>query len=333
MDLVTGGTGIVGAHLLLELLRQGRPVRALRRPGSDAAIVRRVFRHYGHEALADRIEWAEGDLLDVVSLADAAKGAARVYHSAALVSFAPGRASDLFAANVTGTANVVNAALEAGAQRLCLVSSIAALGRGADGTPLDEAAAWDDSAGASAYALSKHLAELEAHRGMAEGLPCVIVNPGLVIGPGAEGRSSMALVARLRRGTRWHTPGTNGFVDARDVAACMVKAMDHGAPGERYVLVGENAGYRRLFTLLCEAFGHPAPRWEARPWMLHLARRAEALRSLLTGREPLVTRQTVASALARRAYSSAKAVERLGHQFLPLEESVANAVSFLKGPA
>ncbi|MFN3874971.1 MAG: NAD-dependent epimerase/dehydratase family protein [Flavobacteriales bacterium] len=333
MDLVTGGTGIVGAHLLLELLRQGRSVRALRRRGSDTGLVRRVFRHYGQEALADRIEWAEGDLLDVVSLADGLQGSERVYHCAALVSFAGGKAGELFDANVTGTANVVNAALEAGSQRLCLVSSIAALGPSKGGGPLDEAAAWDDAAPASPYAISKHLAEMEAHRGMAEGLPCVIVNPGLVIGPGAEGRSSMALVNRLRQGTRWYTKGANGFVDARDVAACMVKAMERGAPGERYVLVGENASYRRLFELLCEAFGRPAPRLEARPWMLHLARRAEAIRGLLTGAEPLVTRQTVASALARRAYSSSKARERLGHQFLSLEESVANAAAFIKASA
>lgn len=330
MDLVTGGTGIVGVHVLRELLRAGRPVRALHRPGSDRGVVERVFAHYGDAGLADGIEWVEGDLLDAVALADAMQGVEHVYHAAALVSFDPRKVRALHAINAEGTARVVNAALEAGAKRLCHVSSTAAIGTAPEGVERDESLPWADDGAASGYARSKHLAELEVHRGIAEGLDAFMVNPAVIIGPVPGSRSSMGIVRRLQRGTRWYTRGRNGFVDARDVAACMVRLMERAASGERYLLVGENAGYRRLFTLLSEGFGHPPPRLEAKPWMLGLARWAEAVRTALTGAEPLVTRATMGSALGQRAYSSAKVAALLGYRFRTLEESVANAVSFAK---
>jgi nucleoside-diphosphate-sugar epimerase len=332
MDLVTGATGIVGTHLLLELLREGRSVRALRRAGSDASIVDRVFHHYGADDLVRRIEWAEADIRDVIALSDAMDGVEHVYHAAALVSFDPRKADALHAVNVQGTAHVVNAAIEAGVKRLCHVSSTAAIGSAAPGVPRDETMAFADGKSSSDYARSKHLAELEVHRGIAEGLDAVIVNPCVIIGPGQHGRSSMALIERLRNGTRWYTRGGNSFVDARDVAACMARVMRQGTTGERYLLVGEHAGYRRLFELAAAAFGRKAPSLEATPWMLGLAWRAERLRTLFTGGSPLVTAAAVSSAIRQRAYSNAKVKALTGHQFIPLAESVANTVSFARIP-
>lgn len=331
MDLVTGGTGIVGAHVLLELLRADRHVRALLRSGSDRSIVERVFKHYRAEALSGRIEWVEGDVRDVHSLAEAMKGVEHVHHAAALVSFDPRKSAELYAANAQGTANVVNMALEAGVRRLCHVSSTAAIGFAPAGVDRDESMPWMDDARTSDYSRSKHLAELEVQRGIAEGLDAVIVNPCVVIGPGREGASSMAIVNRLQRGTRWYTSGSNAFVDARDVAACMRALMTHGVTGERYLIAGANAGYKELFTLLSDGFGHQAPDREAKPWMLELAWRADRLRSMITGSSPMVTKATVASSLGHRSYSNAKVTARLDYRFRTLEESVANVVSFVKG--
>lgn len=333
MDLVTGGTGIVGTHVLLELLKAGRTVRALHRPSSVRSMVERVFHHYDASDLYDRIDWAEGDVRDVQSLADAMSGVEHVYHAAALVSFDPRSAAALYQANTTGTANVVNVALESGVKRLCHVSSTAAIGIARDGADRDETLPWVDDARTSDYSRSKHLAELEVQRGIAEGLDAVIVNPCVVIGPGRNGLSSMAIVDRLRHGTRWYTPGTNAFVDARDVAACMRGLMERGYTGERYLITGANASYRQLFDALSKGFGHPSPSREAKPWMLQLAWRAERLRSILTGAAPMVTKATVASSLGRRSYSNTKVTTLLGYRFRPLEESVANVVSFIKGTA
>ena len=259
MDLVTGGTGIVGVHVLLELARAGRSVRALHRKGSDRSIVERVFRHYDAAHLLDRIEWAEGDLLDVSALADAMQGVEHVHHAAAIVSFDPRLAKAMYAANVQGTANVVNAAIDAGVRKLCHVSSTAAIGRAPAEVERTEDLPWVDDGNTSDYARSKYLAELEVQRGIAEGLDAMIVNPCVVMGPGAGTRSSMALVDRVRRGTRWYTTGSNAFVDARDVAACMRLLVERGTVGERYLLVGENADYRMLFDRLSDGFGNPRP--------------------------------------------------------------------------
>lgn len=331
MDLITGGTGIVGAHVLLDVLRAGGSVRALHRPGSDRSIVERIFSHHGQHELFARIEWAEGDVMDVSALEGAMQGVERVYHAAALVSFDPRLGDAMLRVNVQGTANVVNAALEADVKRLCHVSSTAAIGTPAPGTLGDESLPWEDGKRVSDYSRSKHLAELEVHRGIAEGLDAVIVNPCVVIGPGLSGRSSMTLVDRLRKGTRWYTAGTNAFVDARDVSACMVTLMEKGVTGERYLLVGENAGYRRLFGLMAAAFGHPAPSAEAKPWMLGLAWRAELLRGWFTGASPMVTKATARTSVGRRAYSNEKVKLLIGYRFRTLEESVANVASFANG--
>jgi nucleoside-diphosphate-sugar epimerase len=168
MDLVTGGTGIVGSHLLLHLVAAGRDVRATRRPESNVDVVRRVFKHHraDGEALFDRIAWVEADMLDPIALEDAMRGVEHVYHSAALVSFDPRDDRELFAQNITGTANVVNAALAAGVKRLLHVSSNASIGKMVDGVPANEANEWERDANTSAYAVSKVEAEL-ALRGAA----------------------------------------------------------------------------------------------------------------------------------------------------------------------
>lgn len=331
MDLVTGGTGIVGVHLLLELLLAGRRVRALHRTGSDRTMVERVFRHYGKEDLASGIEWAEGDLLDVTALADAMRGMEHVYHAAAVVSFDPRRARVLHNVNVQGTANIVNAALAAGAKRLCYVSSTAAIGWAPAGVERDENLVWQDGSDVSDYSRSKHLAELEVQRGIAEGLDAVIVNPCVIIGPGAPHKSSMALVERMQRPLRFQPPGSNAFVDARDVAACMVQLMEKGGSGERYLLVGENASYARAFGLLATSFGIAPAKRTAAPWMLDLAWRIERMRTFILGGNPLVTRGTAHSAVTLRSYSNKKVVEAIGYRFRSLEEMVSNVSAFAKG--
>lgn len=333
MDLVTGGTGIVGAHVLLALTANGRAVRALVRHEGDREKVARIFRHYRPDAaeLLGRITWVKGDLLDVGSLADAMEGVQHVYHAAALVSFDPRKARELYRVNVIGTAHVVNGALAAGVERLCHVSSTAAIGKGAPNEVYTEDLPWTDDSTTSDYSRSKYEAELEIHRGIAEGLDAVMVNPCVILGPGASGRSSMALMERIRAGTRFHTSGSNAFVDARDVADCMVRLMEKGATGERHLLVGTNADYRTLFTAAARAFGVREPQQAAPAWLLGIAWRLERVRSWLTGSSPLVTKATVHSSLAQRSYSNAKVIALLGYRFRTLEESLDNVSAFMRG--
>ena len=334
MDLVTGGTGIVGAHVLLELTMTGKPVRALARPKSDRTILTRIFKHYQPDRvdeLLSRINWFEGDLDSPGALEDAMVGVRNVYHAAAMISFDPRDARTMHKVNVEGTANVVNAALIAGITRLCFVSSIAAIGEAPGHVERDETLPWSADEYTSAYALSKYDAELEIQRGIAEGLDAVIVNPCMIIGPGAPGKSTMTLIERLSKGSRFYPPGSNAYVDARDVAQCMIKLTDQAPNSERYLLVGENLTYKEFFTQFCKANGKPAPTQELKPWMLALAWRAERLRTFLTRTRPMVTKATVHSSIIERRYGNKKGVALTGHQFRPIKDAVENVVKYMRG--
>ncbi len=331
MDLVTGGTGIVGAHVLDALLAQGQSVRALLRKGSDISIVQRILEHYHADGAErfQRIQWVEGDLFDVDALREAMQGVDHVYHCAAMVSFDPRDERELLRTNVEGTANVVNAALEAGVNRLCHVSSTATIGGGMDGGIGDETKPFVQDNNSSGYAVSKADAELEVHRGIAEGLDAVMVNPCVVIGPGQHGRSSMTMIDRVRKGSRFFPGGTNAVVDARDVATAMIRLITEGGTGERYLLVGEEISYERLFTLIAKSAGKPAPSAKLPAWALEFGWRAEALRTFFGGR-PLITRNTARTASRIRHYDGSKAARLLELRFRSTEEAVTNVADFLR---
>lgn len=332
MDLVTGGTGIVGAHVVDALLTAGRPVRVLVREGSDRSIIRRVLQHYHADGAArfERLAWHVSDLLDPTGLGEAMQDVERVFHCAAIVSFDPRDATAMLRENIGGTANVVNAMLERGVKRLCHVSSTATINLRTDGCASTEADAFVQDKHSSPYAISKHEAEMEVQRGIAEGLHAVMVNPCIVLGPGMPGRSSMTMIDRVRRGTRFYPPGSNAVVDARDVASAMLRAMDVAAVGERHLLIGENLPYRALFTNIAEAFGQAAPTVSLRPWMLELGWRVERLRTLFFGR-PFITRHTARTAYRQRAYDGARARTVLGMEFRDAREALRNVAVFMGG--
>lgn len=322
----------MGSHIALDRATRGADLRLLVRPGSDRTILERVFRHYrpDGEQLLDRITWVEGDLEDVPSLQDAMTGVRHVYHAAALVSFDRRDKDRLWEINRNGTARVIDAALNRGVERVCHVSSTATIGSGPTGEPRHEELRWKYDGTLSTYAISKYAAELEVMRGIAEGLDAVILNPCVVIGPGVPHRSSMTLVQRCARGTRFHPPGSNAVVDARDVAACATKLMEHGGTGERYLIIGENVSYKELLRALTHAFGVRGPSMELSPWTLSLAWRFEALRTLFRGR-PMITRSTARSAIEKRSWSAAKLHRTIDHAFHDLNEMSRNVAAFVQG--
>ncbi len=330
MDLVTGGTGLVGSHVLFELRTRGRTVRAIHR-GKGSERVRRLFRYYrpdDGEALFAGIEWMPCDLLDVQGLADAMTGVDHVHHCAAQVSFDPRDTRTLFAVNIGGTGNVVNTALAAGVHVLVHVSSTGATGTAPAGQAVNEDMPFVRDRTTSAYGVSKYEGELEVQRGVAEGLRAVIVNPSVVLGPGDVSRSSLTILRRLQRGSLFYPSGSMGFVDARDVAWCMAELAQQGANGERYIVSGPTASYRELFTEVCTAYGRPAPRFPAPAWALGLAWRLERLRGAMLGGRPLITRSTVRNGLSHRRYDASKVEAATGIRFRGLREMVRNASAF-----
>lgn len=321
--LVTGGTGLLGAHLLYRLTNGGQPVRAVYRNPARLELTRRIFGYYTDEVetLWQKIDWVQLDLEDVTAVWQAIKGVQQVYHCAALVSFDAADTERLWEVNLTTTANVVNACLEQGVGKLLHVSSVAALGRGTEKKVIDENSHWTDSEANTAYAKSKYQSELEVWRATQEGLPAVIVNPSIILGPGDWKRGSGKLFHTIDSGFKFYTRGVNAYVDVRDVARAMTELMHSDISNERFVLAAENLEYKEIFELIAKELGVKAPTIHAKPWMGNVVWRLEKLRSLFGGTAN-VTRETAHTAHQVNRYSSEKITERIGFQFTALEESV-----------
>lgn len=325
MVLVTGGTGLIGSHLLFDLVKSGMVVRAIKRKNSNTGLVKKVFCYYSPaqaDELFNAIQWTEGDVLDAGSLLSVMEGVNDVYHCAAVVSFHPEDAKELLKINIEGSANVVNACLQMNVRKLCYVSSTAALGK-VHGTALvDEKTKWNKAHANSVYSISKHHSEREVWRGIEEGLNTVIVNPCIVVGPGEWGRSSTGLFPLAWKGLSFYTGGINAFVDVRDVSKAMTVLMKSDISGERFLIVSENLPYRAFFNLLAEEFNKPYPYFKAEPWMTDIAWRAEAFCCLLTGKRARITNEMSASSHETNLYSNEKIKKMIGMEFIPVEQSV-----------
>lgn len=324
--LVTGGTGLLGAHLLHRLTAQGQRVRATRRPGADSGFVEWVFGLYSPnpQPLLNLVEWAEADLLDYTSLLPAAQGIRTVYHTGALVSFNPADAQAVLTTNVLGTANIVDACLAQGVAELCHVSSVAALGSPNSEGLIDEQCAWGKSKGRSAYARSKFLGENQAWRAMEMGLRVVVLNPSVILGPGRWTSGSGQLFSRVRRGMPFYTSGMSGYVDVRDVARAATELMARAEiNGERFVLNSQNISFGELFGLMAQHLHRRAP-WLRIPWALAAAAYPIVwLAGTLSGRGSSLSWANLQSAFGQSRYSAAKIATQLNFSFIPISESIA----------
>ena len=334
MILVTGGTGLVGTHLLYDLTRSGKRVRALKRNNSTIANVKKVFSYYTDNAdeLLKNIEWVDADLLDIYSLADAMEGVSEVYHCAAMVSFDPKDEDKMMMINIEGTANMVNAALEKGVKKFCYVSSIATLGRPENSALITEETFWKSSPENSNYSISKYGGEREVWRAAEEGLNVMIVNPALIIGGGNWQQSSSNIFSKAAKGINFYTDGATGVIDVRDVSALMIRLMESAISNQRFLLVAENVSFKNYFDRIHEAFGKSKPSIKAGKFLSGFAWRAEKARSILFGTPPLITRETARSAHRVSRFSNEKIVKLFpDHTFIPMEQSVKDTCRlFLK---
>jgi nucleoside-diphosphate-sugar epimerase len=320
MILVTGATGLLGSDLLAKLVLKGHTVKATRRGSSNMSLLEKTFRRYN--VPPGKITWAEADITDYFSLLEAMKDAEQVYHVAAVVSFNPQAASHMISVNVSGTANVVNAALECGIKKLCHVSSTAALGRTEESKMMDEESHWQNSKYNSNYAISKYGAEREVWRGIEEGLNAVIVNPSVIIGPGDWKTDSSRIIGQVWKGLRFYPGGGNAFADVRDVTDVMIKLMEGTYNKNRYLVMSANKSYREVFNLIADAFGKKKPSLKINGFMSAAAWRAEWLRSKITGAAPVVTKEILRSSGRNYMYSNIKIKTELKHDFIPLEETI-----------
>ena len=325
MILVTGGTGLVGSHLLYDLCKSNSSVRAIKRSSSTISNVKKVFSYYSSNAneLLKNIEWVDADLLDVYSLMQVMEGISEVYHCAAMVSFEPKHEEEMMKVNIEGTANMVNAAVEKKVKKFLHVSSIATIGRNKNDELCTEDLFWKASPDNSNYAISKYAAEREVWRASEEGLNMIIVNPSVIIGPGNWQQSSSNMFSKAYKGIKFYTEGLNGFVDVRDVAALMIKLMQSDKSNQRYILNSENVAFRTYFDSMHQSFGKPKSSIKAGKLLSSFAWREEKLRHLLTGATPLITKETARSAHKRSFFSNDKIRNVFpDYKFIPVEQAI-----------
>jgi len=325
MILVTGGTGLVGSHLLYDLTKSGKKVRVLKRKNSNTKILDKIFSYYTNapEPLIQLIEWMDADLSDSYSLLEAMEDITEVYHCAAMVSFSPKDREELKKVNVEGTTNLVNAALEIGVRKFCHVSSIAAIGRNEHGGLTNENNFWKYSPEHSMYSITKYNAEREVWRAAEEGLDVVIVNPALIFGPSNWTQSSSHMFSKAYKGINFYTAGINGFVDVRDVVKLSIMLMESKIKNERYILCSESVGFKFVFDVMHEALGKKKPTIKAGKFLTGLAWRAEKLRSIFTGSSPLITKETAQTGHRISKFSNAKILNVFpDYKFIPIEQSV-----------
>mgnify|MGYP001195537743 CR=1 FL=1 len=319
MIAITGATGLIGSHIALALLKEGKTLRLLKRPQSATGALDQLLRF--HDVSSGSYTWVDADINDPTSLHVAFDGCERVYHSAAMVSFDPGDTAEVFETNITGTQHVVDQCLVKGI-KLTYISSTAAIGDQKIDGVLTEASVWTSDRGRSSYALSKRYAELEVHRGVQEGLDAVIVNPGVVIGPGKWGQSSTTIFLSGKKGMRFYPTGSNGFVDVRDVAEISV-ALSNGSQALKgqHLLIGENLSFKELFTKIAMEHGSSAPSTKVPASPVRFVASVLAFLEKWRVSPFSVTSENLKSAYRKHVYSNDK-IRELGFSFRSIDEAI-----------
>ena len=319
MILVTGGAGLLGKELVTQLLQQGKQVRA---------IYNKTMLSVFH---SENLQQMQCDILDVIGLEEAMKGVEQVYHCAAIVSFNPKRKQEMFKINIEGTANVVNAALDAGVKKMVYVSSVAALGRIRENELINETMNWTEETSNSAYGQSKYLAEMQVWRGIGEGLDAVMVNPVIILGTGNWNAGSSQIFKSAYDEFPWYTNGSTGFVDVRDVVKAMIELMNSNITAERFIISAENKTYADVFSLIAKAFGKKPPHKKVTPLLAKIVWRLEAIKSFFTGKDPLLTKETAATAMTKANFDNSKLKKFLpGFSYRKIEDSIADSCAALQ---
>lgn len=324
MILVTGGTGLLGSHLIFDLLKTNDKIVAIKRENSNLANIKHVFNVYSKNAddLLNKIEWINADLCDYETIFIALDGIDKVYHCAAMVSYNKSDRDALYENNVTGTANIVNACIEKKIKKLCYASSIAALGVTDGNSLITENTLWEDSGQNSNYSKSKYFAEIEVWRGIAEGLCSVMVNPSVILGSGVGETSANKLFNLVRKGLKYYTNGRTGFVDVRDVSKVMILLMESDICSERFIVNSENIIWKDFFTMVAESIGKNPPKNYASPFMTGIAWRTTKFLSLIKGTNPSFTKETARTSHKLLQYSNEKLLTKFSLEPIKIIDSI-----------
>jgi dihydroflavonol-4-reductase len=322
MIFVTGGTGLVGSHVLLKLAQQFKEFKALKRASSSLDVCKSIFTYYNADELFTKINWVDGDVNDIPSLEEGMKDCNLLLHCAGIVSFSPSDIELLKKVNIEGTANVMNIALSSGIKKAGFISSIAALGRNSTIGVVDEECHFKPTKLDSNYALSKYFSEQEVWRASAEGLSVIIVNPSVILGFGDWTKGSSQIFEKIYKGLKFYTSGSTGYVDVIDVAESVVQLLFSDVKNERFIVNGANLKYRDCFDRIAVALGKKKATIKVTTFLKEIAWRGEAVKSLITGKTPLITEETTNSSMTDSTFSTTKIKKRIGFQFTNIDVTI-----------
>ena len=327
MILVTGGTGLVGAHLLLHLIESrsigSEKVRAIYRSLASMEKTKSLFATYKKESLFDQIEWVPADITEVPSLEIAFQNIDTVYHCAALISFDPKDEDALRKTNIEGTANIVNFCIAYEIKKLCFVSSIATLG---DLLPhekfITEETEWNPEKPHNDYAISKYGAEMEIWRGQQEGLDVIIVNPGVILGPGFREQGSGQLFTKVKNGLKFYTLGSTGFVAVTDVIRIAHQLMQSEIKNERFTLIAENSVFRDILNSMADALGVKKPEIHAKPFFMEMLWRLDWFVSNVLQQKRKLSQTTAKASYSTTIFSNQKIKDTLKTDFINIHQYI-----------
>lgn len=331
MILITGATGLVGSHLALYLLENNERVRAIYRSPASIEKTKSLFKLYKKEFLFKNIEWVQADITDVPSLEVAFKDVEWVYHCAALISFDPKEEESLRKINIEGTANIVNFCLEYNIKKLCHVSSTATLGDLKEHeTTVTEQTEWNPEKYHSDYALSKYGAEMEIWRGWQEGLQVVLINPGVILGPGFYEDGSGTIFKKVKRGLWFYTNGSTGFISVNDVVEIMVLLMKTDIKGERFIAISENLSLQKALTIIANSLQVKPPTIEAKQWLTTVYWKIDWIAHKLFFKKRRLSKSMASTLHVSNRISNEKIKLVLKYKFQNIEEYCNEIRHFLK---
>ncbi|MBW7676438.1 NAD-dependent epimerase/dehydratase family protein [Chryseobacterium chendengshani] len=322
MVFVTGATGILGRIIVLELLKKGKKVRAAKRPASDINEVRHSYQFYTEnpDDFFTKIEWVNADFDDIHSLQSALNGVTEVYHCAAKVSFHPKDEKEMYRTNIKGTENLLFACDQSNVQKFLHVSSIAVLDGVNENGELDEESDFNPKIDHSAYAISKHLSEMEVWRASAEGLNTIIINPGMIIGTGNWKQSSGELFSTFEKSS-FTFSGSSAYVDVRDVAKIAIDLMGKNKFGERFILISESKKYSEIGNQIRRKLNLKDAKILSKS-ILNTGRWLNIFFGWLIPQLKMATRTNIESVTSSSIISNQKVKKVLNFDFIPVQESI-----------
>lgn len=322
MIFVTGATGILGRVIVLELLKKGEKVRAANRPSSNIGEVKHSYQFYTEDsdALFNQIEWVDVDFDDIHDVESALKDVTEVYHCAAKVSFHPKDEKEMNHTNIKGTENLLFACENSTVKKFLHVSSIAVLDVLNEKGELDEDSDFNPKEEHSAYAISKHLSEMEVWRASAEGLNTIIINPGMIIGTGNWGKSSGDIFPTFEKNSFTFSGGSN-YVDVRDVAKIALKLMEENRFGERFILISENKKYTEIGNQIRRKLGLKDAGILSKG-ILNTGRWLNVFFGWLIPQLKMATKTNIEAVTSSSIISNKKVKEVLNFEFIPVQDSI-----------